>query len=93
MSKLKKYSFYIGIVGAILSVIGFVLDFFGLVNILPMIIDIVAIISAILISLGVIEKDDKTSTNLKEDIKTDIIEKIDYPNTLKKDAEDKDKTE
>ena len=93
MNKLKKYSFYIGIVGAILSVIGFVLDFFGLVNILPMIIDIVAIISAILISLGVIEKDDKTSTNLKEDIKTDIIEKIDYPNTLKKDAEDKDKTE
>jgi uncharacterized membrane protein len=94
MNKLKKYSFYIGIVGAVLSVVGFILDFFGAINILPIIIDIVAVISAMLISLGIIEKEDKTSTTLKEDIKADIIEKVDYPNTLKKDAEkDKNKIE
>ena len=83
MNKLKKYSFYIGIVGAILTVVGFILDFFGLINILPMIIEITAILSTILVSLGIVEKDDKGET-LKEDIEEDIKSKVDYPNQLKK---------
>ena len=91
MNKLKKYSFYIGIVGSILSVVGFVLDFFGAINVLPIIIDIVVIISVVLVSLGVVEKEDKT--DLKDQIESDIKSKVELPNTLKKDNDtDKDTT-
>lgn len=83
MNKLKKYSFYIGIVGAILSCTGLVLDFFGVLDIMPIITEIVVIISTILVALGVVEKEDKGDIqSIKEDIKSD----------LNQDQDDKDKS-
>ncbi len=73
MNKLKKYSFYIGIVGAILSCTGLMLDFFGILDIMPIITEVVVIISTILVALGVVEKEDKGDIqSLKEDIKKDL---------------------
>jgi|GEM_PF-3073645 len=83
MNKLKKYSFYIGIVGAILSCTGLVLDFFGVLDIMPIITEVVVIISTILVALGVVEKEDKGDIqSIKEDIKSD----------LNQDQDDKDKS-
>ncbi len=75
MKKFKQYSFYIGIVGAVLAITGVVLSFFGIVNIMPIITEIVAIISAILVSVGLVEKGDskdKSFSTLKDEIKSDI---------------------
>lgn len=83
MNKLKKYSFYIGIVGAILSCTGLVLDFFGVLDIMPIITEVVVIISTILVALGVVEKEDKGDIqSIKDDIKSD----------LNQDQDDKDKS-
>lgn len=83
MKKFKQYSFYIGLVGAILALASVILNFFGVVDIMPIITEIVAIISALLVSVGLVEKGDskdKTFSDLKSEIKNDLdknAEKLD----------------
>ncbi len=73
MKKFRKYTFYIGLVGAMLSVISLVLTFFGVIDVMPIITEVVAIISAVLVSIGVVEKDEqKPFDELKKEIKNDL---------------------
>ena len=72
MNKLG-YTFYIGIAGAILSCVSICLDFFGVVDIMPIITEIFVCISAILIAIGVVKTDDKKDI---EQIKKDLEEKM-----------------
>lgn len=75
MKKFKQYSFFIGIVGAILTVVGVVLDFFELIKIMPIITEVLAAISAVLVSFGVIQKQDSTNKSfeeIKEEIEKDL---------------------
>ena len=78
MEKFRNYTFYVGIIGAILTVVSFVLDFFGVVEIMPIIIEVVAIISAVLVSLGIIKKDSKTQDIIaeKDELKEDLIDNM-----------------
>lgn len=76
MNKIK-YSFYIGIVGIIMSCVSLVLEFFGVIDIMPVIIEIVASVSAILVAIGIVGNDSgkKDIEQIKEDIKDDIDKK------------------
>ena len=78
MEKFRNYTFYVGIISAILTVVSFVLDFFGVVEIMPIIIEVVAIISAVLVSLGIIKKDSKTQDIIaeKDELKEDLIDNM-----------------
>lgn len=78
MKKIKNYTFFVGLIGAVLSVVSFVLDFFGVMDIMPIIVEIVAVISAVLVSVGVVQKDTKAQDIIaeKDEIKDDITDNI-----------------
>ena len=88
MKKIKNYTFFVGLIGAVLSVVSFVLDFFGVVDIMPIIVEIVAVISAVLVSVGVVKKDTKAQDIIaeKDDIKDDIIDNINKQSKVNKDG-------
>ncbi len=69
MKKFKKYTFYIGFVGEILGIICMALEFFGFFDIVPILTEVVIIISTILVAIGVVEKEDKDLSSIPHDIK------------------------
>ncbi len=71
MNKLG-YTFYIGIVGVVLSCVSICLDFFGVVDIMPIITEVFVSISAILVAIGVVETDKKDVEQIKKDIEEQL---------------------
>ena len=94
MKKFKQYSFYIGIIGALIAVTSVILNFFEITNIMPVITEILAVVSAILVSVGVVEKDtkDKTFDDIKNEIKTDLDKKANTNTNCQTDIDKKDAT-